>query len=106
VFSAHDGGRWLEFTWKDSAPNGLNVLPESGAFAGTGAVEVHPAEGALEFTSRDWKRTVRLAGAEARLTVDQSTPLPAETLETGRHNEIALHVARESSTRAVYTLVK
>jgi hypothetical protein len=106
VFSAHDGGRWLEFTWKDSAPNGLNVLPESGAFSGTGAVDVHAGDGALEFAGKDWKRTVRLAGAEARLTVDQSTPLPAETLETGRHNEIALHVARESSTRAVYTLVK
>ena len=36
-FRAQDGGRWLEFVWKDSAPYGLNVLPESGAFAGTGA---------------------------------------------------------------------
>jgi hypothetical protein len=27
-FSAQDGGRWLEFVWKDS---GLNVLPEDGA---------------------------------------------------------------------------
>jgi len=106
VFSAQDGGRWLEFVWKDSAPNGLNVLPESGAFAGSGPVEVHAADGALEFAGRDWKRTVRLAGAEARLTVEQTTPLPPETLETGKHNEITLQVARESATRAAYTLLK
>jgi hypothetical protein len=106
VFSAQDGGRWLEFVWKDSAPNGLNVLPESGAFAGAGPVEVHAGGGALEFTGKDWKRTVRLAGAEARIAVEQNTPLPAETLETGKHNEITFQVARESATRAVYTLVK
>jgi len=104
VFSARDGGRWLEFVWKDAAPHGLNVLPESGAFAGTGAVEVHAGDGALEFTGKDWKRTVRLAGGEGRLTVEQSTPLPAETLETGKHNEIGFEVARESGTRAVYML--
>jgi len=82
------------------------VLPESGALAGTGPVEVRAGEGTLEFTGKDWKRTVRLAGAEARLSVEQSTPLPAETLESGRHNEIAFQVARESATHAVYTLVK
>ena len=106
VFSAQDGGRWLEFVWKDSAPNGLNVLPESGAFAGAGPVEVQAGDGALEFTGKDWKRTVRLAGADARLTVEQNTPLPAETLETGKHNEITLQVSRESATRAEYALVK
>jgi hypothetical protein len=106
IFSAQDGGRWLEFVWKDSAPNGLNVLPESGAFVGAGLVEVHAADGALEFTGKDWKRTVRLADAEARISVEQSTPLPAETLQTGKHNEITFHVQRESATRAVYTLLK
>jgi hypothetical protein len=106
VFSAQDGGRWLEFVWKDSAPNGLNVLPESGAFAGTGPVDVHAGDGALEFTGKDWKRTVRLAGADARVTVEQTTPLPAETLETGKHDEISFQVSRESASRAVYTMVK
>jgi hypothetical protein len=106
VFSSQDGGRWLEFVWKDAAPNGLNVLPEGGAFVGTGPVEVHAGDGALEFTGKDWKRTVRLAGADARIAVEQTTPLPAETLETGKHNEITLQVARESASRAVYTLVK
>jgi hypothetical protein len=32
--------------------------------------------------------------------------LPAETLETGKHNEISFQVARESATHAVYTLAK
>jgi len=106
VFSTRDGGRWLEFVWKDSAPHGLNVLPESGALAGSGPVEVRAVDGALEFTGKDWKRTVRLAAAEAQITVEQTTPLPPETLETGRHNEIVLQVARESNSRAAYTLVK
>jgi len=106
VFSAQDGGRWLEFVWKDSAPNGLNVLPDSGAFSGPGLVEVHAGDGTLEFRGKDWKRTVRLAGADARLTVEQNTPLPAGTLESGKHNDITLQVARESATRTVYTLTK
>jgi hypothetical protein len=104
VFSAQDGGRWLEFVWKDAAPNGLNVLPESGALAGSGPVEVRAGDGWLEFTGKDWKRTVRLSAAEAKLTVEQGTPLPADTLETGKHNEITLQVTRESGGRAVYTL--
>jgi len=49
---------------------------------------------------------VSLAGSEARLTVEQTIPLPAETLESGRHNEINFRVARESATHAVYTLAK
>jgi len=106
VFSAQDGGRWLEFVWKDAAPNGLNVLPENGAFGSNGPVEVHPGDGVLEFTGRGWKRTVRLAGAGAELTVEQTTPLPAAPLETGKHNEITLRVTHRSSTRAVYTLSK
>jgi Glycosyl hydrolases family 35 len=103
VFSTQDGGRWLEFVWKDSD---VNVLPENGALAGQGAVEVRPGDGLLEFRGKGWTRTVRLAGAEARLTIEQDTPLPAETLETGKHHEITLRVTRESAARAVYSLVK
>ncbi|MGD0362056.1 MAG: beta-galactosidase [Bryobacteraceae bacterium] len=106
VFSTQDGGRWLEFVWKDSAPYGLNVLPEAGAFVGGGPVEVHAGDGALEITGKDWQRTVRLAGGEAKLTVEQSTSLPPETLESGKHNEIMFEAVRESATRATYTLVK
>jgi hypothetical protein len=69
-------------------------------------VEVHAGDGALEFTGKDWKRTVRLAGSDAIVTVEQNTPLPGETLQTGKHNEISFQVARESATRAVYTLGK
>ncbi|HLY18553.1 MAG TPA: beta-galactosidase [Bryobacteraceae bacterium] len=106
VFSAQDGGRWLEFVWKDAAPNGLNVLPESGVFAGSGPVEVRAGEGTLEFSGKDWKRTVTLAGAEGKLTVEQTTPLAAGVPETGKHNEITLQVTRESATRMVYLLTK
>ena len=71
VFSTRDGGRWLEFVWKDT---GANFLPEQGALQGAGAVEVRKQEGALEFTAGAWKRTVRLDGAV--LTIEQSAPLP------------------------------
>ena len=33
IFSGQDGGRWMEFTWKDT---NLNFLPEQGLFAGAG----------------------------------------------------------------------
>ncbi len=102
VFSPQDGGRWLEFVWKDS---GLNLLPEKGALAGTGAAGVQlNADGALEFRGSGWRRLVRLTPDGASLTVEQSTPLPSETLRTGKKNDIVLHVTRESSGRAVYSL--
>jgi len=106
VFSTQDGGRWLEFVWKASAPNGLNVLPENGALAGAGPVAVRAGGSTLEFTGKGWKRSVRLAGDQARLVIEQSTPLPPETLVTGKHNEMTFQVARESPRRAVYTIVK
>src|SRR5690349_2414509 len=47
AFSPQDGGRWLEFVWKDS---GLNLLPENGALAATGLSTVQPSTGGgLEF---------------------------------------------------------
>lgn len=103
IFSTQDGGRWLEFVWKDSD---LNVLPEGGSLAGAGPVEVRPGDGALEFVARDWKRTVRLAGGEAKLSLEQTAPLGAETLETGKHNEVTLRVERESPARASYSISK
>ncbi len=103
IFSARDGGRWLEFVWKDS---GRNLLPEEGAFAGSGTVEVRVADGALEFSARDWRRTVRLAGGEARLTVEQTTPLPPETLKSRKQDEIHFEVGRPTPARAVYTLAR
>ncbi|HXJ44117.1 MAG TPA: hypothetical protein VNH18_32825, partial [Bryobacteraceae bacterium] len=102
VFSPQDGGRWLEFVWKDS---GLNLLPENGALAGTGAANVQiNADGALEFRCNGWRRLVHLAPGGASLEVEQSTPLPPETLRTGKKNDIVLRVTRESPVKAVYSL--
>jgi hypothetical protein len=100
VFSTRDGGRWLEFVWKDS---GLNLLPENGALAGSGAVEAEEKpDGSLEFRGKGWNRTVRLAGSN--LTLEQTTPLPPETLHTEKKSDIVIHVARETPSRAVYSL--
>ena len=105
VFSAQDGGRWMEFTWKDT---NTNFLPESGVFAQAGPVEVRQKGDALEFTGKGWKRTVTLNGNA--LTIEQSTPLPAETLATEKRGNTTLTVerpaprssfARSESSRAV-----
>jgi hypothetical protein len=99
VFSSRDGGRWMEFVWKDT---GANFLPEAGALAGVGAVEVTRSDGGLEFSAGSWKRTVRLDGA--MLSVDQSGPLPAETLQDVKRDAVAFKVTRESGRRAAYSL--
>ena len=101
VFSPQDGGRWLEFVWKDS---GLNLLPENGALAGMGAAAVESkTDGSLEFHGKDWRRTIRL-GPGATLTVEQTMPLPPETLHTEKKSEVVFHVTRETPGRAVYSL--
>jgi hypothetical protein len=102
VFSGRDGGRWLEFVWKDSD---LNVLPESGALAGEGAADVRAnPDGSLEFRGHSWRRTVRLAGTGAVLTVEQAGGLPPETLRTEKKGDVIFKVARELPGRAVYSL--
>jgi hypothetical protein len=99
VFSAQDGGRWMEFTWKDT---NTNFLPETGLFAQAGPVEVRPNGDALEVTGKGWKRTITLSGAA--LTVEQSTPLPPDTLTTEKRGNLTLTVERPAPTRAVYCL--
>ena len=99
VFSAQDGGRWLEFTWKDG---GVNYLTEQGALAAPGPVEVHIAGDALEFSGNGWKRTVRLS--DAALTMEQTTPLPPDQPAPQKIGNVALTVERGSPNRAVYTL--
>ncbi len=99
IFSTQDGGRWMEFTWKDT---NTNFLPEMGAFAQAGSVEVRQNGEALEFAGKGWKRTVTLNGAA--LTVEQSTPLPAEILATEKRGNLTLTVERPTPTRAVYKL--
>ncbi len=100
VFSPAAGGRWLEYTWKDT---GRNVLPENGALAGGGPAAARALEGSrLEIGNR----TITLAGNEARLTVEQATPLPPETLKEETRDGVTLKVTRESANRAVYVLSK
>ncbi len=100
VFSAQDGGRWLEFAWKDS---GLNLLPENGALAGEGVSVVRIGSGnTLEFRGGNWVRRINLAGGT--LTVEQSTALPVETLRAAKKNDVIFHVTRESDHRAVYSI--
>jgi hypothetical protein len=99
VFSTQDGGRWMEFTWKDT---NANFLPETGVFVQAGPVEVSQNGDALEFTGKGWKRTARLDGSV--LTVEQSTPLPPENLAGEKRGNITLKIERPAPVRAVYSL--
>jgi hypothetical protein len=99
VFSTQDGGRWMEFTWKDA---NVNFLPEGGVFAGPSPVEVRANGDTLEFTGKNWKRTARLA--EASLTIEQSSPLPADGLAPEKRGNTALTIARPSPSSATYSL--
>ncbi|MEO8597462.1 MAG: beta-galactosidase [Candidatus Solibacter sp.] len=99
VFSAADGGRWMEFTWKDT---NANFMPESGAFAQSGAVEVRESGGGLEFKGKDWKRTVTLTGAT--LTIEQSPALPPETLRGEKRGNLTFQVERTAPGRASYQI--
>jgi hypothetical protein len=105
VFTAQDGGRWLEFVWKDSA---LNVIQEDGAMAGRGPVEIamqnDHGEARLVMRTKDWQRVVQLAGGRPELVFQQSIALPADATRTEKHNEVLFHVTRESAERAVYSL--
>jgi hypothetical protein len=99
VFSGADGGRWMEFTWKDS---NTNFLPEEGVFASPGAVQVRATGGGLEFEGKGWRRTVRLV--DSALTVEQTTALPPDHLTPDKVGNASLSIDRASPTRAVYTL--
>jgi hypothetical protein len=99
VFSSQDGGRWMEFNWKDT---NLNLLPPQGVFAATGPVEVHAAGDTLEFAGQGWKRTVRLAGTT--LSIEQTTALPADKLQSDRRGNVDFHIEHPSANRASYTL--
>jgi hypothetical protein len=99
VFSTQDGGRWMEFTWKDTD---VNFLPEAGLFAQAGPVDVRQNGDALEFSGKGWKRTVTLNGAT--LTVEQSTELPPDSLSPEKQGNLTLTVERPAPGRAVYGL--
>jgi hypothetical protein len=99
VFSGRDGGRWLELTWKDTD---TNFVPEEGAFAQPGDVDVRLTENGLEFAGKGWTRTVRLSGAE--LNIEQTPALPRDSLKPQTNNSVNLAIDRSSPSRAVYRL--
>ena len=79
VFSAPDGGRWMEFVWKDS---GRNVLPEAGVNVGA----------------------ARLSLTGTELTIEKDEPLPFEILKSEKHGDIFLDVHRPAPNRSAYIL--
>ena len=99
VFSSRDAGRWMEFNWKDA---NVNFLPEQGVLAAVGPVEVRALEDAIEFTGKGWKRTVRLS--QNVLSMEQTSPLPADGLEPDKRGNATLAIERPSTMRAVFTL--
>jgi Glycosyl hydrolases family 35 len=99
VFSRRDGGRWMEFTAKES---NTNFLPEQGVFAAAGAVGVRVDGDALVFTGQGWQRTARLAGGT--LTIEQTTPLPDDGLAPAKQNGTGFSIERPDGTRAIYKL--
>jgi hypothetical protein len=98
VFSAQDGGRWMELNWKES---NASFLPEQGVLAAPGAVDVRVNGDTLEFTGKGWKRTVRLV--DHTLTIEQNTPLPADNLTPLKRGSGSLSIDRTTPNRAVYS---
>jgi hypothetical protein len=99
VFSSQDGGRWIEFTAKDS---NVNFLPEQGALAGAGQVDARVTEDGVEFTSPGSMRTVRLS--DNTLTIEQRAPLPSGGPTPGKRGNATLTVERPSPNRGIYAI--
>jgi len=99
IFSERDGGRWMEMTWKDTKTNFLN---EGGAFAQAGPVDVRATANGLEFTGKNWKRSVTLA--DTTLSLEQSTPLPETMPAGGKRGSTTLTMLRPDASHASYTL--
>jgi hypothetical protein len=96
VFSAQDGGRLIDLTWKDT---GTDFLPDAGILAQSGAVEVRPLAGGLEFAGKGWKRTATLSGAV--LTLEQNAPLALPPGLSGKRGNITLTLSQPAPARAV-----
>jgi hypothetical protein len=99
VFSMLDGGRCIEFTWKDT---NTNLLPEGGLFAQAGAVRVREVAGGLEFIGSGWTRTVVLS--DAQLVVEQSTAIALPAGLAGKRGNITLTVGQPAPERAILGL--
>ncbi len=77
VFSAQDGGRWMEFTWKDT---NLNFLPEQGAFAAAGRWRFMPR-------AMRWNSTAKVGSGPSgsrkrRVTIEPDPRLTARRTGT------------------------
>jgi hypothetical protein len=103
VFSSGDGGRWMEFVWKDT---NTNFLPPEGALARAGAVDVQAEDGSLRFRGNNWTRTVSLSGDT--LTIEQNPALPADLLPppgaAGGPGNVSVSMERRSPSRVVYRI--
>jgi hypothetical protein len=96
IFSSRDGGRWMEFTWKDT---GTNFLPPDGAFAQPGPVDVRVVGNSLQLSGTGWTRTVSLENT--KLTIEQSSALPANSLVSRSVGNLNLSVNRPSASRLI-----
>ena len=100
VFSSQNGGRWMEFNWKDG---NANFLPEAGHPVRQRSVEVHAAgDDGLEFTGKGWRRTVRLK--ENVVTVEQTPAVPADRLGEEKRGNVTLSIERVSPSRVIYSM--
>jgi hypothetical protein len=96
IFSSRDGGRWMEFTWKDT---GTNFLPSEGAFAQPGSVGVRVVGNSLQLSGTGWTRTISLE--DTKLTIEQSPALPANSLASKSVGNLDLSVGRPSASRLI-----
>ena len=80
--------------------NNTNFLPEQGAFAATGVVNIHPAGEGLEIVGNGWKRSVKLV--DGVLTVEQPG-LAADHLAPTTQGNVGLSVDRRPGV-GVYSL--
>lgn len=99
IFSSLDGGRCMEFTWKDT---NTNLLPDGGLFAQVGPVEIHSVANGIEFTGKGWKRTVTLIDAE--LAIEQSAAFSLPPGLATKRGSVTLNVTQASPQKAVLTL--
>ena len=98
VFSAQDGGRWMEFTWKDRAP----------IFCPNRARSPRPARWrsappATRWISRAGAGSAR-CGWRMALTVEQTTALPPDHLAPEKVGNTSLSIEHVTPMRAIYTL--
>ena len=99
VFSSRDGGRWMEFVWKDT---NTNFLPLEGAFASAGPVQVQVDGGVLSFAGNGWSRTVSLT--LDTLTIEQTPAFGADSLVAQTNGNLSFSIERQSASRALYRI--